>query len=75
MSTAMQEIIGLGVAVVGLLGIGWLVTLFGDCARDSSEFPDQHENMNGVSIQPGETWPPGDRVIHLSDIPEWKGKQ
>ena len=37
------EIIG-ALVTIGLLACGYLFTMFGDCARDSSEFPDQHEN-------------------------------
>lgn len=36
------EIIG-ALVTVGILACGYLFTLFGECARDSSEFPDQHE--------------------------------
>ena len=37
------EIIG-ALVTIGLLACGYLFTMFGDCARDSSEFPDQREN-------------------------------
>lgn len=37
------EIIG-GLITIGILACGYLFTLFGDCARDSAEFPDQHQN-------------------------------
>lgn len=37
------EIIG-ALVTIGLLACGYLFTMFGDCARESSEFPDQGEN-------------------------------
>lgn len=38
------EIIG-ALVTIGILACGYLFTLFGDCARDSSEFPDQHDEQ------------------------------